>query len=246
MHAGDLGTFQDAVGSLFWLEITHRPLYRNRARGLAALNRELNLYYTANSNQDMSRVTPVSMSQIISRNPGYPHLKAKAAQTRHLAEFCLILARRHRFGDASRAPFAFGPRHRLAGRSLEHGNLLVELFEGLLGYHQACAASPFSAEDCKASMYKYLQSLEALSCMWRTGIPLASQGSLPFHVRPKAHLCQHMVEDKIPAYGSPSSFWCYRDEDFVGNCKIIAHKTMHPATLEVKMLQKLRILAALG
>ena len=39
MHAGDLGTFQDAVGSLFWLEITHRPLYRNRAGGLAALNR---------------------------------------------------------------------------------------------------------------------------------------------------------------------------------------------------------------
>jgi hypothetical protein len=29
MHAGDLGTFQDAIGSIFWLEITNKQWYRN-------------------------------------------------------------------------------------------------------------------------------------------------------------------------------------------------------------------------
>jgi hypothetical protein len=246
MHAGDLGTFQDAVGSIFWLEMTHKPFYRNRTRGLAALNAQLNQYYSAHAEQNLSKVTPLSISQIVAAKPGYPHLKAKAAQTRHLAEFCLTLARRHRFGEGARDRFEFGQRHRLAGRSEEHGNLLVELFEGMLGYHRACAASPFSVDDCKREMYRYLQSLDGLNAMWRHNIPLAHQSKLPFHVRPKAHLCQHLVEDKILLYGSPSSFWCYRDEDFVGACKNIANKTKHPATLEDKMLSKLRILAAVG
>ena len=41
MHAGDLGTFQDAMGSLFHIEITHRPWYRNRRIGLKELNNNL-------------------------------------------------------------------------------------------------------------------------------------------------------------------------------------------------------------
>jgi hypothetical protein len=95
-------------------------------------------------------------------------------------------------------------------------------------------------------MYKYLQSLEALHRLWRVGVPVAEHRPLPFHIRPKAHCCQHLVEEKIEAYGSPSSFWCYRDEDFIGAIKVIAGKTKHPATLEERMMQKLRILAVLG
>ena len=30
MHSADLGTFADAIGSLFWLEITHKPWHRNK------------------------------------------------------------------------------------------------------------------------------------------------------------------------------------------------------------------------
>eukprot|EP00969_Alexandrium_andersonii_P041648 1825706-Alexandrium_andersonii.AAC.1 len=38
--------------------------------------------------------------------PGYPSLKAKAAQTRHLVPFCAVLAQRHKFG-LGRAPMTF-------------------------------------------------------------------------------------------------------------------------------------------
>lgn len=176
----------------------------------------------------------------------YLHSNRKAAQTRHLADFCLTLAQRHRAGDGHRAAFRFGDAHRMAAHSVEHCDLLVELFEGLKGFTRSCSARPFVIHDCRTSMYRYLQALEGLHNLWRNGAPPERLAALPFHIRPKAHVCQHLAEEKIDAFGNPSSFWCYRDEDFVGSIKAIANKTKHPATLEEKMLQKLRILAAIG
>jgi hypothetical protein len=85
MHSGDLGTFADAVGSLFWLEATHKPWHRNKAEGLAALNKDLDNYYRAHADRDFSKLTPLVWSQIYAKSNGYPALKAKAAQTRQIA-----------------------------------------------------------------------------------------------------------------------------------------------------------------
>jgi hypothetical protein len=51
--------------------------------------------------------------------------------------------------------------------------------------------------------------------------------------------------DHVPVFGSPAKYWCYRDEDYVGAVKHICSKTKHPATLEARVLLKLRILEAL-
>ena len=64
-------------------------------------------------------------------------------------------------------------------------------------------------------------------------------------MRPKCHLLEHLVLDHIVGYGPPAKFWCYRDEDSVGAVKRIASKTKHPATLEARILLKLRLLEAL-
>ena len=101
----------------------------------------------------------------------------------------------------------------------------------------------FVVDDCRNAMYRYLQALSALNSMWRDGVQFKAK--LPWHLRQKAHACQHLVEEKIQQFGSPSSFWCYRDEDFIGTVKNIAHKTKHPATLKLRCVQKLRIWAAL-
>jgi hypothetical protein len=245
MHAGDLGTFQDAVGSLFWLEATHKGWYRNQTVGLQNLNRMINEYYAAHQDLGLSKATPLVWTQIFAASPGYPFLKAKAAQTRHLAQFCLTLAQLHRSGNAGRPAFEFRANHRLALETARHRDLLVLLFEGLVEYHESCSREPFSVAECRAAMYKYLQALGELNRLWRAGCTEAEQTTLPFHLRPKAHVCQHMVEEKIELFGSPSTFWCYRDEDFVGSIKNIARKTMHPATLEKMLVHKLRILAVL-
>jgi hypothetical protein len=246
MHAADLGTFCDALGSLFWIEITNRHWYPNQKAGLAGLNRQLNQYYKANANQKLSRITPIVLSQIISRDPGYPYLKGKAAQVRHLAEFGLALANRHRHGGGGYAPFLFGQRHRLRQYREEHADLLVKLFEGMTKYLRSISATDFDEEHCKEGMFTYLQSMECLNTLWRRDLTEAQSRPQPFHLRPKTHVLTHCVLDHTSIYGSPSQFWCYRDEDFVGAVKNISAKTKHPKTLEVRVMQKLKILKGLG
>ena len=59
-------------------------------------------------------------------------------------------------------------------------------------------------------------------------------------------MLMHLVLDHIRVYGSPAKFWCYRDEDYVGLVKRICSKTKHPATLEARVLLKLRLLMAMS
>ena len=135
---------------------------------MRALNRQLKLYYRANPG-----LTPIqlTMAQVRSREPGYPHLKAKAAQTRHLAGFSLILARRHAMGDATRPPFGFRRGSRYADRVEGYRRLVVELFEGLNEYYVGTEEAAYDVNACKRGVYKYLRSLGELNAIWREGVP---------------------------------------------------------------------------
>ena len=221
--------------------MNHRGWHRNKAIGLKSLSNELALFYSANRERHLSSVLPLSYAQIRATEPGYPSLKAKAAQTRHLADFAVILANRHKLGDASRRPWRFPSSSPHAARSADHLGLLVPLFEGMARFHHACLLTPFPDAECKAALYMFLQSLKGLHELWRDGVPIEEQRSLPFVVRPKAHLLQHLVEDKLPLWGSPSLYWCYRDEDFVGFVKSMASKSKHPATIEARVGEKIRL-----
>ena len=245
MHGGDLGCFPDAIGSLFWLEISHRGFCPNRTVGLTRLNEQLKAFYSANPERRYSQIGTVVISQIISKGLGYPYLKAKAAQTRHLAEFCQALAYRHRRGGDGKPPFQFPRRHALAAHTDVHLNHLCSMFDGLVDYHRACAAKPFVPDRCKTSMLKFLDSLSSLNELWRAHIPEAQHCSQPFHMRQKAHMLLHLVLDKISLWGSPSQFWNYRDEDFIGAIKRMAATSRFPATIEKRLREKLMILAGL-
>jgi hypothetical protein len=246
MHAADLGTFCDALGSLMWCEINNKSWYRSAKDGLDGLNKQMVQYYKAHADKNFSKITPLTLSQIISRDPGYPYLKGKAAQVRHLAEFGLVLANRHRYGGARYTPFSFGLTHRLRAHTDEHLDLLVKVFEGMTQYVRAISAQPFDETICSGGMFKYLQAMEGLNVLWRRGLTDRECRPQPFHLRPKTHVLQHCVQDHIQIYGSPCEFWCYRDEDFVGAVKNICAKTKHPKTLEVRVMQKLKILEGLG
>lgn len=247
MHAGDLGVFQDAIGSLFSLEVANKDWHRNRANGCIWLNAALGRYYTANP--ELTRLTPLSLSQLTSSAAGggtpYPTLRAKAAMTRHAAEFARILAYQHRDGTATRPPFKFRDTHRLAGRSEEHCNLVVQAMEGLAQYHRSCSEQPFRPGQCKSAMLSFLQAMAALHDLWRHGLSERESAAQPWKLRVKAHMLQHLVCDQLQLWGSPSAFWCYRDEDFVGAVKRIAGKSRHPATLEVRVAEKLMLSSGL-
>jgi hypothetical protein len=244
MHAGDLGAFQDALGSLLWLEITNKDWHPNRAAGLQWLNTQLDAYYSANPG--LSKASPLSLTQIIADDPGFPLLKAKASEVRHMIGFGLVLARMHRDGTPTRPAFAFKASHRLVGRSAYHCGQLVEAFEGLDGYMRSCAGVPFDPAACRSFMYRHLKAAGNLHRLWRLGLPEGLERRIPFHLRPKAHLLVHLVHESVDLFGSPSTFWCYGDEDWVGKVKKICRMSMHPRTFERTVADKLRILAVLA
>jgi hypothetical protein len=210
MHAADLGVFGDALGSLFFVEISCKLWYRKRDDGLAQLNRDLEEFYAANPG--LTKVTPLAMTQIIAKTPGFPFLKAKAAAARHLADFALALATKHKHG-LGRQPYKFRAGSRLGNFSGVHTDHLVAMCKGMADYHRLCSETPFDRDACKASIYLFLTSLRALHDLWRWNLPVHLHAKLPFHIRRKAHLMHHLAEDKLQMWGSPSRFWCYRDEE---------------------------------
>ena len=235
MHAADLGVFQDAVGGLFWLEISNREWHPNRRAGLAWLQSQLRDYYRANP--ELARLH-LTLPMLRGRTPAYPTLKAKAAQTRHVAGFALALAQRHALGDATRPPFAFRQRSRLSRYSGEYRSAMVQVCEGMVEYHRSCGAEPWAPARCRDVMYRVLQGMNALRLLMRRHLPPDQHRAEPFPLRPKAHMLQHLVEEKLSLWGSPRDFWCYGDEDFLGFVKGVAAGSRHPATLERVVLQK--------
>ena len=56
MHAGDLGVFQDALGSLLWCTVSSKQWFRNSAGGLVVVNGMLKSYYSANRSKKFSEI----------------------------------------------------------------------------------------------------------------------------------------------------------------------------------------------
>ena len=226
--------------------------YPNQAKGLEGLNRQLNAFYRVNPH--LAAVTPLVHGQIVATKPGYPFLKAKAAQCRHLAEFAVILAAKHAFGapasdgQPARVPFCFPANHRLHGREREHLDLLFAMAQSMAAYSRAVSAPQFDANACSQSMLSFLQALSGLHALWREGLPAGSRlrRTAPFVVRKKAHMLMHLVLNHIPMFGTPAACWCYRDEYFCGSVKSICARTKHPSTLEDRVCIKLRVLESLG
>ena len=122
---------------------------------------------------------------------------------------------------------------------------LASVFEGMLEYHEACATVPFDGAACENAILKYLAALGNLHDLWTAGLGADLAARQGWHMRPKAHLMEHLALDKIEIFGSPSTFNCYQDENFVGKVKKIAAKSRHPWTLSNLVLKKLGVLARL-
>ena len=236
MHAIDLGTFADAMGGVLFLEISQKSWHRSYQAGLDWLNAQLDGYYAANKGLSHLDFT---LPMIKPTDGTHPTLRAKAAAGRHLAGFCLYIARRHQ-----RHLYEFADE-RLRPRSAEYRALVVQVCQAMVDYHAACAAEPFVAEHCRAAMDSYVTTFHELRLLFRTNLPPHLHAAQVFAARPKYHLADHLVHQKVSLYGSPRHFWCYGDEDFVGLVKKICMQTRHPRSLERILLCKYRLYTAL-
>ena len=240
MHGFDLGPVLDAIGSLLWIEINCKTWYSTQQVGLRKVNEELMNYYRANQH-----LTPVQLvkAQLRSTTNPYPVLKAKAAQAKHMCHYCRIVAHRQA-GHSGRVAYAFKAGHRLAGLEATYHARIVDLFEGACDYYSGIAAPVLDKVAIENSMYRFLQALVALNRLWRTGLTTeAERMKMPFHIRPKCHMDQHLVSDQLEVWGSPKCFSCYNDESFMGSIKLMCRCSSQPSTLEETAMSKCRLLA---
>jgi hypothetical protein len=205
------------------------------------LNKDLKDYYQAHRELGLSSVYPLMASQLEPKSGSGKPLKCKAAECRHLADFAVALAYRHMRGNAQRPPFEF--RGRLHGQEQVHLTNLVAACEGMAEFQRAVSVVPFDEGKCRTAMYKCLQALVVLHDLWRAGLPETAHGKLPFHIKRKAHMLQHLCEEKLPMWGSPSRIWSYRDESFIGAAKIIAASSKKPNKLDRRIIEQLLILS---
>ena len=240
MHCGDLGVFQDAIGGLFWVEVSNKTWHRTNQEGVDFLNRQMKLFYMAHPGLSEMHLTLSMLRQ----QAGHPTLKAKAAETRHLAGYALVLAHQHALGTAARGPFEFRAE-RLQPYSAEYRTMIVQMAQALHSYQNCIQADAFDRNLCKQAMYDFLRAMNGLRLLFRRHLAAEDHASMPFVMRPKAHMMQHLVEESLPLWGSPKHYWCYGDEDFVGVIKKIAVMTRHPRTLERVLLEKFRLYVGL-
>ena len=239
MHCRDLGLFPDALAGLMFAEIDNKDYHASRAVGIAWLNLELANFYKANPGLSQLHLT---LSMIKSKG-GWPTLKCKAAECRHLSGFGLVLAQRHARGVVGSPPFCF--RGRLAPYSAEYRTLILGMAQNLHRYDESCVVEPFSMAECRDAMHGFCTALLGLRLLWRRNLAPELHAMQPFGWRPKGHMLEHLVDDKIQLWGSPRNFWCYADEDIVGLIKRIAVQNQHPVSLETVLLAKFRLFAAL-
>ena len=142
---------------------------------------------------------------------GWPKLRAKAAATRHLANFALELVRE--FGRAE-------------------DRKVLAVCQLLCRFYDILNAEPMFVSDeilelgrRFGALYLALsrEAAEAREKMWKA--------------TPKHHLFVHLCEWQSVESGNPRFYWAYADEDLVRLLVNVA-KTCHPATMAPSALFK--------
>ena len=90
----------------------------------------------------------------------------------------------------------------MAGREEEHLDNLVLTFKGMAAYQRELQTAPFALDRRKAAMYEFLTGFKRLRVLWRVGLNAEEKKRAPFHLRPKIHLLQHLVEGQLCLWGS--------------------------------------------
>jgi hypothetical protein len=221
LHTLDLGVTQDVLGSLF-VEVLPLLPGTTQPQRVQSLWRRLLGHYEAHKSP--SRVGSLTW-EMIKRDKKPPKLKLKGAETRHVVPFGVLLA----------AEFAAAPH------DSEHNKARHQCLVHLWQLYDAMSTRPFAPAVAAAESRSFLVLLQALR------EEAESNGQLLWPLRPKCHLVQEMAEfQAVDLHLSPTAFWAYADEDFVGFIAKSSAPTGGPQTstsLAKRALQRYRALA---
>jgi hypothetical protein len=71
---------------------------------------------------------------------------------------------------------------------------------------------------------------------------LEGHAVLFYRIYPKHHLLVHCIEDGLKDFGNPRSFWCYGDENAIGDCADMC-ASLHKMTIHRSVITKHRLSA---
>ena len=218
LHAVDLGVAAHVVGNIFWRCVVKRVWgCRTYAENVEKLEEELNSWYK--ERKEKSQLQGRLTIARIRTSKNWPKLKAKGAASRHIAEFALLLARRHLLDASERGRKAFAV-----------AQCLVNFYRIIEDEGQYLSAG------AKASIPKLGRQLCVLYA--QLAREAFEDGERFWKMNPKLHLFLHLCEWLVPELGlNPRQYWTYGDEDVVGQLVEVA-RSCHVRTLASTALFK--------
>jgi len=221
LHALDLGEAAHIIGNTLWDTIRqHDWGGRNQEINAKLLDADLRAW--EKDTKCKTRLQgPITVQRLKTDKSGTVKLKAKGAQTRHLASYALVVAKRFSTGaEYDRTKIAIC-------------QLLVKLCNIM------ATSSMFLTAAEKIELRQAGQQMVLLHSKLHTDC--FSSGQRRWKLPPKAHLIDHLVTIQTPGWGNPSYSWCYGDEDLVGMMIEIA-RSCHAKTCAIVAIAKWLIL----
>ena len=216
LHAVDQAVASHIIANVFWFLVIVKNIYRlgTQSEKVQELNKRLKVWQSKRKSPLQGKLTVERL-----RTKGkWPKLKARAAQTRHLADYAYELMLEH------------------CNLELPHERRILAVIQLLVRFYNILASPDmFFSEEARVEvpsigrkmMMLYQQLAEAA----------IAEGQKKWKLSPKHHIFLHLCEIQCPLLGNPRFYWCYADEDLVGKMIEIAH-SVHPLALAVAVLTK--------
>ena len=215
LHTADLGFSAHVAGNIFD-EVCRQHVFVDGTyeQNIAALNKELDIWYKANKVD--SRIQGALTKDRIRTGSSWPKLKAKAAATRHVIPFCLLLAQKYL------------DRRRVA------------LCQQLCAFYSLMDTQAMFLDDEAKGR---LPVLGRQMCGIFASLSSSSleSGRKAWKMTPKVHLMLHLCEWQSQIM-NPRFFWVYSDEDLVGKMVEVA-ESCHASTTAGTALAKWLVFA---
>ena len=211
----DLGVTLHILGNIMWHSVVEQHWGANNIDDNVALL-EMDLRKWEKRTRSEHKLQGSLTKERLRNSSGFPKLKAKGAQSRHLAPYALHLALEMDDGtDSSRLIVAVA-------------QLLVEFYDLLAG------ASEFFTQTVAEKFHCVCFNMMLIYA--ELSVLAANSDVKAWKFIPKMHLLQHLPR-QADMRGNPSYSWCYADEDLVGMAIDIAQGS-HWSTVEVTALVK--------
>ena len=163
----------------------------------------------------------LTLDRLRCASSSFPKLKAKAAASRNMVPFAVLLATKHNSGS-------------------DHDVRRLKMIEELAVFYDTLKGEGrFFSRPARDIIRRVGVSVPGLYATLTADARV--QGLRAWKLVPKFHIFQHLCLYQAHLYGNPRFYWCYADEDMVGQMVEVA-QSCHPATMPATALFKWLVL----